>query len=73
MPLFWKPYKSDVTRFIDSLKASKPSLEREQREGRSILWDKPQDRVAQAEYDDARVRQQPYVYYQTQTRTLSGS
>ena len=67
MPLFWKPYKSDVSRFIDSLKASKPTLEREQREGRALLWDKPIDRDAQAEYADARVPQQPYVY-QTKTQ-----
>ena len=27
MPLFWKPYKSDVTQFIDSLKQRDPQLE----------------------------------------------
>ena len=26
MPLFWKPYKSDVTSFIDELRAKKPTL-----------------------------------------------
>lgn len=62
MPLFWKPYKSDVTQFIDSLKETKPTLEAEQRAGRSLLWDRPIDRQAQAEYKDARVAQQPYVY-----------
>lgn len=62
MPLFWKPYKSDVTEFIEELKAKKPTLEAEQRAGRALLWDKPQDRQAQAEYRDARVAQQPYVY-----------
>jgi hypothetical protein len=67
MPLFWKPYKSDVTSFIESLKAKRPTLEREQREGRAILWDKPQDREAQAEYAESRVPQQGYVY-QTKVR-----
>ncbi|WP_140629890.1 DUF3460 family protein [Methylibium rhizosphaerae] len=62
MPLFWKPYKSDVTQFIDSLKAKDPQLEARQREGRGLLWDKPIDRQAQAEYRAARVPQQPYVY-----------
>jgi hypothetical protein len=62
MPLFWKRYKSDITEFIDELKAKKPSLEEEQRAGRALLWDKPIDRTAQAEYRDARVPQQPYVY-----------
>jgi hypothetical protein len=67
MPLFWKPYKSDVTSFIESLKAKKPTLEREQREGRAIFWDKPQDRDALAEYAESRVPQQGYVY-QTKVR-----
>lgn len=62
MPLFWKPYKSDVTQFIESLKARDPQLEAKQREGRGLLWDKPIDREAQAEYRDARVPQQAYVY-----------
>ncbi len=62
MPLFWKHYKSDVTQFIDELKAAKPTLEAEQREGRGLLWDRPQDREATANYQSARVAQQPYVY-----------
>ncbi len=62
MPLFWKPYKSDVTNFIDELKAKKPTLEAEQRAGRALLWDKPQDRQAQADFNAARVAQQSYVY-----------
>ncbi len=62
MPLFWKPYKSDVTQFIDELKAKKPTLEQEQRDGRALLWDKPVDRAAQSDYRAARVPQQAYVY-----------
>lgn len=63
MPLFWKPYTSDVTQFIDSLKASKPTLEAEQRAGRALLWDKQIDRDAQAGYAEAKVPQTPYVYF----------
>jgi hypothetical protein len=62
MPLFWKPYKSDVTSFIEELKANKPTLEEEQRAGRALLWDKRVDRAALAEYSEANVPQQPYVY-----------
>ena len=62
MPLFWKAYTSDITSFIDQLKANKPTLEEEQRAGRALLWDKRIDRDAQADYSDARVAQQPYVY-----------
>ena len=66
MPFFRKPYKSDVTRFIEELKAKKPALEAEQRAGRALLWDKALDREALAEWREARVPQQPYVY---QTKT----
>ena len=62
MPLFWKPYKSEVTQLIDELKAKKPTLEQEQRDGRALLWDKPVDRSAQADYRASRVAQQAYVY-----------
>lgn len=62
MPLFWKPYRSDVTNFIDELKRKDPLLEEKQRRGRNLLWDRPLDRSAQAEFREARVPQQPYVY-----------
>ncbi|MCU0774142.1 MAG: DUF3460 family protein [Ideonella sp.] len=62
MPLFWKPYKSDVTQFIDELKARRPTLEQEQKAGRALLWDRDLDADQQAEYEAARVPQQPYVY-----------
>ena len=67
MPLFWKPYKSDATAFIETLKVQRPTLEAEQRAGRALLWDRTQDRQAAAEQRAARVPQQPYVY-QTKTR-----
>ncbi|MGS0754585.1 DUF3460 family protein [Roseateles sp. GG27B] len=62
MPLFWKHYKSEISTFIDTLKADKPTLEQEQRAGRALLWDKPVDRSAQADFREAQVAQQPYVY-----------
>ena len=62
MPLFWKPYKSDASQFIDSLKQRDPELEARQREGRGLRWDKQVDRQAQAEWRDAQVPQKPYVY-----------
>ena len=36
MPLFWKHYKSDITDFIEQLKAQRPTLEDEQRAGRAL-------------------------------------
>jgi len=66
MPLFWKPYISDVTEFLQQLKAERPNLEEEQRAGRALLWEKRIDREAQTENMESRIPQQPYVY---QTRT----
>jgi Protein of unknown function (DUF3460) len=66
MQFFRKPYKSEVSVFIDELKARKPSLESEQRAGRALLWDRQLDRRAEAAWRESRVPQQPYVY---QTKT----
>ena len=55
-------YRSDTTQFIDQLKAAKPSLEAEQRQGRALLWDKNVDRHFEADAKTASVPQQPYVY-----------
>jgi hypothetical protein len=62
MPLFWKPYKSDITAFIEELKAKKPTLEDEQLQGRAIWWDRRIDRAAESDYSESRVPQQAYVY-----------
>ena len=62
MPLFWKPYKSEITQFIEEMKAKKPTLEAEQRAGRALLWDREIDRDKQADYGEARVPQKAYVY-----------
>lgn len=66
MPLFWKHYKSDVTSFLEQLKANRPTLEEEQKAGRALLWEKRIDLEAQAENAESRIAQQPYVY---QTKT----
>ncbi len=55
-------YTSEITSFIDGLKTAKPTLEAEQRAGRAIWWDKNLDRDEQAEYGEAKVAQQAYVY-----------
>ncbi|MCB4366570.1 DUF3460 family protein [Hydrogenophaga taeniospiralis] len=66
MSFFARPhYTSDATQFIDKLKADKPTLEQEQRQGRALLWDKQIDRDFQAKAAATTVPQQPYVY-QTQ-------
>ena len=69
MSFFRRPdYTSEATQFIEQLKVNKPTLEAEQRAGRALLWDKSLDRTAQADWQDAKVPQQAYVY-QTKTPT----
>jgi hypothetical protein len=62
MPLFWKPYRSDVTDFIAKLKKRDPQLEERQRQGRALLWDRSPDRELSETAADSKVAQQPYVY-----------
>ena len=68
LKLFRRPdYSSDVTQFIEQLKAKEPDLEARQRAGRALLWDKHVDREAWGEFREGEVAQQAYVY-QNSTR-----
>ena len=63
MSIFRRPhYTSEITSFLEELKAKNPALEAEQRAGRAIWWDKDLNLADQADYGEARVPQQPYVY-----------
>lgn len=63
MSFFGRPhYASDATQFLDQLKASRPELDAEQRQGRALLWDKQVDREFQRQAEASRVAQSPYVY-----------
>jgi Protein of unknown function (DUF3460) len=55
-------YQSDLTKFLNDLKAHRPTLEKQQLEGRSLLWDKTLDLDALDEFNKSRVAQKPYVY-----------
>jgi len=56
-------YVSEHTQFIRKLLETKPELERQQREGREIWWDKtPDELIERRRMDERRVPQQPYVY-----------
>ena len=60
MNIFRRPdYRSDTTQFLDQLKVDRPTLEAEQNKGRSLLWDKAIDRLAQMGFRKARVKQKP--------------
>jgi hypothetical protein len=63
MSIFQRPdYQSETTQFLQQLKQQKPQLQAQQVQGRALLWDKQVDRETWAEYQAARVAQQPYVY-----------
>lgn len=55
-------YESDLTRFIRELKTKDLNLERKQREGRAIWWDKELDLEQLRRWRESKVPQQPYVY-----------
>ena len=55
-------YTSEATQFIESLKVKNPQLEKAQRDGRALLWDKQVNREIQQDSQAGRVAQQPYVY-----------
>lgn len=63
MSIFVRPhYTSEATDFIESLKKANPALETQQLAGRALLWDKQVNYEVQADSNQARVAQQPYVY-----------
>lgn len=63
MSIFARPdYKSDTTQFLEQLRAQRPELEAQQREGRALLWDREVDSEIWQEYRAGRVAQKPYVY-----------
>ena len=56
-------YKSNITLFLEELKAQKPQLEQAQQESRALLWDKaPTTPDDQKLNQMARVKQKAYVY-----------
>ena len=55
-------YESDITRFLRELKQKNPDIERGQREGRAIFWDKNIDADLYKRYEASDVPQPAYVY-----------
>ena len=50
------------TQFLRDLKKANPHIEAEQRKGRAIWWDKPQDTDTSERQLESKVAQKPYVY-----------
>ena len=55
-------YESEITQFLRELKKADPNIEAEQRKGRAIWWDKPQDSDTSDRQIASKVAQKPYVY-----------
>lgn len=55
-------YVSDFTRFIQELKVGNPDLDRQQREGRAIWWDKDVDPDLYRRFRQSTLPQPAYVY-----------
>ena len=56
-------YKSNISLFLEELKAEKPELEQAQQDGRALLWDKaPTSAEDQKRAEAARIKQKAYVY-----------
>lgn len=55
-------YVSDITLFLRELKAENPDLERQQRAGRAIWWDKDVDPDLYGRFRDSTLPQPAYVY-----------
>ena len=56
-------YESDVTRFLRELKQQRPEIEREQRKGRGIWWDKQLDLDELRRRQESRVPARGYSYF----------
>ena len=57
-----RSYESDITRFLRELKEKNPEIERGQRQGRSIFWDKDLDADLYRRFEESDVPQPAYVY-----------
>lgn len=57
-----RAYESDITRFLRELKQKNPEIERGQREGRALYWDKDIDADLYRRYGASDVPQPAYVY-----------
>ena len=57
-------YESDLTKFMREFLSQHPEQVEEQKRGRALWWDKPQDLESQARNRESKVPQRPY-YYQT--------
>jgi hypothetical protein len=56
-------YESEFTVFLREMKQARPNLEEEQRTGRAIWWDRPQDLETQRRDRESKLPQPAYAYF----------
>ncbi|MGZ8273887.1 MAG: DUF3460 family protein [Burkholderiaceae bacterium] len=56
-------YVSDFTKFLQELMEKNPDLDRQQREGRAIWWDKDVDPELYKRFNESTLSQPAYVYH----------
>lgn len=55
-------YESEHTKFMREWMAKHPEQREEQKKGRALWWDKPQDPAVNQTYAESRVPTKPYYY-----------
>jgi len=55
-------YESDITRFLRDVVAANPDIEKSQREGRDMFWDRKVDFEVQERLHESEVPMKGYVY-----------
>jgi hypothetical protein len=65
-------YQSEITRFLEDLKAKNPQIVELQRKNRATWWDKPQDLETWRERAQANVPQPSYVYFPLPRKEADG-
>ena len=55
-------YESEITKFLRELKENNPELDRQQREGRAIWWDRDVDPELYKRFRESSLPQPAYVY-----------
>lgn len=55
-------YESEHTKFMREWMEAHPEEREEQKKGRALWWDKPQDMETQRQYAAGKIAQKPYPY-----------
>lgn len=57
-------YTSEFTQFMNQWLDQHPEAREEQKKGRALWWDRPQDLAVQQANQASKIAQKPYPYFQ---------